>query len=1233
VAQVSSKLCLILLLLSAGPPEMRPRSRNDFAIAIICALPLEAEAVEALFDEYYDRLGKHYGKAPGDANAYINGRLGKHDVVLCYMPGMGKRSAASVATGLKISYRGVKLALVVGICGGAPSPPEYREIFLGDVVISDSVIEYDFGRQYPGGYRRKTGVQDTLGRPGQEIRTLLNGLRAENSRIELHNRTQQYLQALQQKAARWSHPGVSDVLFRASYLHKHYSHPSPAECSCFESDSPEIICEEALGKDCDELGCDSGQQIRCREVSGANQPSIYIGPVASADTVMKSGQHRDEITRREKVLGFEMEGAGVWDNVPCVIIKGVCDYADSHKNKLWQAYAAATGASVAKALLEYWVPESREGKSNFQGFLRSISNLCPADKFSASHLVFRNIPFSKNEGFFGRAGQLSQLEELLFSPGRQHKVAITGLGGVGKTQIALEFAYRTQQSRPECSIYWIPATNFETLQRTYFHIAQQLKLPGLEEEGADAKKLVKDHLGDSSAGQWLLIFDNADDIDMWFGKPEGTTEPCQLSDYVPWSRTGSVLFTTRFTKVASKLAMQNVIRVPELDEAGALELLSERLVDKSLLQNRDQAALLLKQLTYLPLAIVQAASYINENCLSSLADYLSLLSAKEEEVIDLLSEEFEDDWRPHHNTNPVAATWLISFERVQRTNRLATDILSFMACIEPTEIPESLLPIPLAGSRKAWVESIGVLEGYAFVTRRPAKSFDLHRLVHLATRNWLRRIGSLSKWTLTTLTRLEEIFPNDDHTNRDKWKAYLPHALGLLGKEEVQGIRQRYDLLYKVSMCLLADGRATEAVQYLEERCNWQKREYDEKHPKRLASQHALAGAYQANGQIKQAMELLEQVVAVRERTLDEEHPDRLASQHELARAYQANGQIKQAVELLDHVVAVGERTLDEEHPDRLASQHALAGAYRANGQVKQAVQLLEQVVAVRERTLADEHRDRLASQHELARAYQANGQIKQAMELLEQVVAVRGRTLAEEHPDRLASQHALAGAYRANGQVKQAVQLLEHVVAVEERTLDEEHPDRLASQHALAGAYRANGQIKQAVELLDHVVTVQERTLAKENPSRLASQHALAMVYQADGKIKQAMELLEQVVAVRERTLAEEHPDRLASQHELAMAYQANGQIKQAVELLEHVVAVGERTLAEEHPDQLASQHVLASAYQANGQIKQAVELLEHVVAVEESTLAEEHPSRLASQHALAELVLQMSPELATPQ
>jgi nucleoside phosphorylase len=339
---------------------MRPRSRDDFAIAIICALPLEAEAVEAQFDETYNQLGKYYGKQQGDANAYINGRVGKHDVVLCYMPGIGKGSAAGVASSLLVSYPGVKLALVVGICGGAPPPPEYQEIFLGDVIISDSVIKYNFGQQYPGGFQRKTGVKDTLGRPGREIQALLNSLRAENARREFQDQTQQYLHTLQQTGTKWIHPGVDDILFKARYLHKHYSDAS-AGCSCFRSDAPGQICEEALGMDCNKLDCDLGQQVQCREASEAVPTSIYIRPIASADTVMKSGQHRDGIVKREKVIGFKMEGAGVWDHVPCIIIKGVCDYADSHKSKLWQAYAAATGVSVAKAFLEYWMPATQQG--------------------------------------------------------------------------------------------------------------------------------------------------------------------------------------------------------------------------------------------------------------------------------------------------------------------------------------------------------------------------------------------------------------------------------------------------------------------------------------------------------------------------------------------------------------------------------------------------------------------------------------------------------------------------------------------------------------------------------------------------------------------------------------------------------------------------------------------------------------------------------------------------------
>jgi nucleoside phosphorylase len=338
---------------------MRPSNRDQFAIAIICALTLEAEAVEELFDETYDRLGEHYRKESGDDNAYINGRIGSHNVVLCYMPGMGKGSAASVASSLKISYKRVDVALVVGICGGAPYPSSGGEIFLGDVIISDSVVQYDFGRQYPSSFEKKTDVKDTLGRPNRAVRSILASLRARRSRKDLQEKLLCHLQKLQESQLEWCRPSsIDDVLFEALYQHKHDD--PQAACLCLDGMSKDI-CKVALNSTCTLLGCDLGRVCRRRPSTEHFGPIVHIGAVASADTVMKSGEHRDHLVQAEGVVGFEMEGAGVWDNISCIIIKGVCDYADSHKNKVWQSYAAATGAAAAKAFLEYWEPTTREG--------------------------------------------------------------------------------------------------------------------------------------------------------------------------------------------------------------------------------------------------------------------------------------------------------------------------------------------------------------------------------------------------------------------------------------------------------------------------------------------------------------------------------------------------------------------------------------------------------------------------------------------------------------------------------------------------------------------------------------------------------------------------------------------------------------------------------------------------------------------------------------------------------
>lgn len=340
---------------------MKPRDRADFTIAIICALPLEGDAVEVIFDEIYDEVEQGYGKQPGDTNAYVTGRIGQHNVVLCYMPSMGRSSAASVASSLRLSYMGVKLALVVGICGGVPYPSGNQQIFLGDVIISDSVIQYDFGKQYPGGFKRNIGVKDTLGRPSQEIRSLLASLKTRRARLKLEKGIAEYLCAFRETELGWHLPTSEDTLFDSSFAHKHRFEEPSFDCACFTEGRPDEICPEASEMSCDRLACDDRHVIRRRSTTEGTGSSVHIGTIASADTVMKSGEDRDRIVRSERVLGFEMEGAGVWDNIPCIVIKGVCDYADSHKSKDWQDYAAAVGACAAKSFLSMWTRTLGEG--------------------------------------------------------------------------------------------------------------------------------------------------------------------------------------------------------------------------------------------------------------------------------------------------------------------------------------------------------------------------------------------------------------------------------------------------------------------------------------------------------------------------------------------------------------------------------------------------------------------------------------------------------------------------------------------------------------------------------------------------------------------------------------------------------------------------------------------------------------------------------------------------------
>ncbi|KAL6886899.1 nucleoside phosphorylase domain-containing protein [Trichoderma evansii] len=344
------------------PGQEQPRHREDFQVAIICALPVEYDAVSLLFDQFWDEEDEPYGCAPGDTNTYTTGKIGNHNVVLALLPSMGIAAGAGSAASLRSSYSSLKIAFLVEICGGVPIAGQ-DEVLLGDVIISKTVVKHTLGRQYPNAFVTKDTVGDSLDRQSKAVRTLIASFETELGKRRLRQKARQCLKELQNAAIQEGHrhnyqyPGTSeDKLFAATYRHKHWGFQAD-NCNCNEQ--IDSFCDEAVHASCVELRCDEERLVprKCLEMKknmepdNKHCPEIFIGYVASGDTVMKSGEHRDQIAKQQNIIAFEMEGAGVWDEVPCIIVKGVCDYADSHKNKMWQPFAAATAASVLKAML------------------------------------------------------------------------------------------------------------------------------------------------------------------------------------------------------------------------------------------------------------------------------------------------------------------------------------------------------------------------------------------------------------------------------------------------------------------------------------------------------------------------------------------------------------------------------------------------------------------------------------------------------------------------------------------------------------------------------------------------------------------------------------------------------------------------------------------------------------------------------------------------------------------
>jgi nucleoside phosphorylase len=304
--------------------SLRPQyTYNDYSIGVICALAVEKAAFVAILDAVHETLPT----PKDDDNSYTFGSLGDHNIVAACLPAgiTGTNLAATVARDMLRSFP-IKMRLMVGVGGGVWS--RKTDIRLGDVVVSQpegvhgGVVQWDFGKMESGGFKR-TG---SLNKPPRLLLNAVQDIKTKHM-VEgdrLVERLAKMVQNNPKMAQTFVYQGAEhDYLYESTYSH-------------------------TGGETCN--GCDIRQTVH-REFRTTTDPHIHYGNIASGNEVIKDGQVRDRIAQELGVICFEMEAAGLMDSFPCLVIRGICDYADSHKNKQWQPYAAATAAAYAKELL------------------------------------------------------------------------------------------------------------------------------------------------------------------------------------------------------------------------------------------------------------------------------------------------------------------------------------------------------------------------------------------------------------------------------------------------------------------------------------------------------------------------------------------------------------------------------------------------------------------------------------------------------------------------------------------------------------------------------------------------------------------------------------------------------------------------------------------------------------------------------------------------------------------
>jgi tetratricopeptide (TPR) repeat protein len=796
---------------------------------------------------------------------------------------------------------------------------------------------------------------------------------------------------------------------------------------------------------------------------------------------------------------------------------------------------------------------------------------------------------------------------------------VSGMGGVGKSLLAEEYALRFSAAYPG-GIFWLRALGNdanrpaltpdqeEAVRSDEFrNLAIQLRIDvsGLDSKQTEAAIAAKLSTNHPNSFLWIV-----DDV------ASGLTSEAVRAWLAPHPL-GKTLFTTRSREYQ---AIGNSIRLDVLEPNEAYELLC-RYRKPTGPEEEGAAHGIAADLGYHPLALAVCSRALEaKGGMQTFSQIREALGKQSRDELELAAE-FAGVLPSGHEPS-VAATLL---RGVRSVGAEGLDFLLMASLLAAAPIPSSLVAsvfsmvdgLDEADASHRAALAFSLTENASLSEQFDKNARTVHALVSRAIKFSERNIGRRDTLKVGIIEGLNKILPDvEDIRAHERLSLEVLHAREICNRNtDNLGLT----LTLWVARHDFERGAYTSARELQEKVLKISKRVLGEEHPDTLMTMHNLANTLSAQGDLSGALGLREKVVEISKRSLGEEDRRTLASMNNLSQTLSAQGDLEGARRIQEKVLEIIRRIQGEEHPDTLMSMDNLAVTLSAQGDLSGARRIQEKVLEIRRRIQGEEHPNTLMTMNNLANALSAQGDLEGARALEEKVLEIRRRIQGEEHPDTLMSMHNLASTLRAQGDLKGARLLQEKVLQTRGDSLGEEHPSTLMTMNNLANTLSAQGDLKGARKLEEKVLETRKRILGEEHPDTLMSMNNLAETLRAQGDLKGARELHEKVVEISKRSLGEEDPRTLTSMNNLANTLSAQGDVGGAQPLQEEALEIRRRIHGEEHPDTLMSMNNLAETLRAQGDLNGARELQQKVLNISRRVLGEEHPNSLTSMNNLA--------------